>query len=82
MRGQSVETKGSGSKPNILKNFGGAYSCTCPDWRNQSLGIERHTCNHLRKLCANAAEEVRIGSTMPAMTQAKEQGDLRAPRSC
>ncbi|MDB5304109.1 MAG: dependent ligase-like protein, partial [Phycisphaerales bacterium] len=34
--GQSVEMKGSGAKPYVLKNTGGVYSCTCPAWRNQS----------------------------------------------
>ena len=48
--GESVEMKGSGAKPYVLKNTGGVYSCTCPAWRNQSIGIERRTCKHLRKL--------------------------------
>lgn len=39
--GESVEFKGSAAKPCILKNLGGVYSCTCPAWRNQSIGIER-----------------------------------------
>ena len=33
--GQTAEVQGSGSKPYILKNTGGVYSCTCPAWRNQ-----------------------------------------------
>jgi DNA ligase-1 len=64
--GQSAEMQGSGSKPYILKNVGGVYSCTCPAWRNQSAGIERRTCKHLRKLRGDTAEEARIGSAMPA----------------
>jgi DNA ligase 1 len=63
--GESVEMQGSGSKPYILKNTGGVYSCTCPAWRNQSVGIERRTCKHLRKLRGDAAEEERLG-TLPA----------------
>lgn len=35
--GESVEMKGSGSKPYVLKNTGGVYSCSCPAWRNQSF---------------------------------------------
>src|SRR5689334_23215293 len=64
--GESVEMQGSGSKPYILKNVGGVYSCTCPAWRNQSVGIERRTCKHLRKLRGDDAEEARIGGALPA----------------
>ncbi len=63
--GESVEMKGSGAKPYVLKNVGGVYSCTCPAWRNQSVAIERRTCKHLRKLRGDAAEEVRIGQDLP-----------------
>ncbi len=63
--GESVEMKGSGAKPYVLKNVGGVYSCTCPAWRNQSIAIERRTCKHLRKLRGDAAEEVRIGLDAP-----------------
>jgi DNA ligase-1 len=58
--------QGSGSRPYLLKNVGGVYSCSCPAWRNQSVGIERRTCKHLRKLRGDAAEEARIGSALPA----------------
>lgn len=64
--GESVEMKGSGAKPYILKNTGGVYSCTCPAWRNQSAGIERRTCKHLRKLRGDEAEEARLGGALPA----------------
>jgi len=63
--GESVEMKGSGAKPYVLKNVGGVYSCTCPAWRNQSLGIERRTCKHLRKLRGDAAEDERVGGATP-----------------
>src|SRR3954452_16545711 len=73
--GESVETKGSGASPYILKNVGGVYSCNSPAWRNQSVAIEKRTCKHLRKLRGDAAEEARIGSAMPAPTRAsKEEG--------
>src|SRR5437660_10429349 len=76
--GESMEMQGSGSKPYVLKNVGGVYSCTCPAWRNQSLGIERRSCKHLRKLRGDAAEEVRIGSALPAKPPAVE-GEASAP---
>lgn len=63
---ESTEMKGSGAKPYVLKNIGGVYSCTCPAWRNQSIGIERRTCKHLRKLRGDAQEEARIGEALPA----------------
>lgn len=59
--GESVEMKGSGAKPYILKNVGGVYSCSCPAWRNQSTAIERRTCKHLRKLRGEEAEQARVG---------------------
>src|SRR5580692_396561 len=68
--GQSVEIQGSAAKPYILKNIGGVYSCSCPAWRNQSLGIERRTCKHLRKLRGDAAETARVGSDLPARSAA------------
>ena len=60
--GESVEVKGSGSSVYTLKNSGGVYSCTCPAWRNQSLGLIR-TCKHLRALRGDAAEIARLGSS-------------------
>src|SRR5687767_10132731 len=68
--GESVEVQGSGSKPYVLKNTGGVYSCTCPAWRNQSVAIERRTCKHLRKLRGDAAEEARLGASLPAVPTA------------
>jgi DNA ligase 1 len=59
--GQSVEVKGSGARPYVLKNTGGLYSCSCPAWRNQSIAIERRTCKHLRRLRGDAAEAARVG---------------------
>lgn len=63
--GESVEVQGSGSKPYVLRNVGGVYSCTCPAWRNQSTAIERRTCKHLRKLRGDQAEEDRLGGALP-----------------
>ncbi len=74
--GESVPMQGSGSKPYLLKNVGGVYSCSCPAWRNQSTAIERRTCKHLRKLRGDAAEEARIGG--PAPTPAKAAAEDKA----
>src|SRR5437660_7451619 len=63
--GESVEMQGSGARPYVLRSSGGVYSCTCPAWRNQSIGIERRTCKHLRKLRGDAAEEARVGGALP-----------------
>src|SRR3984957_551772 len=72
---ESVEMKGSGSKPYVLRNVGGVYSCSCPAWRNQSVAIEKRTCKHLRKLRGDAAEEARVGSAVPALARAKAGDD-------
>src|SRR5260370_37344761 len=76
--GDSVQMQGSGSKPYVLKNVGGVYSCTCPAWRNQSVGIERRTCKHLRKLRGDAAEEARVSSALPAQPN-EAAGAAQAP---
>jgi DNA ligase 1 len=78
--GESVEMKGSAAKPYILKNVGGVYSCTCPAWRNQSIGIEQRTCKHLRKYRGQQAEIERIGSALPARPEPQDSGESTAPR--
>src|SRR5262249_29125649 len=75
--GESLEMQGSGSKPYVLKNVGGVYSCTCPAWRNQSLTIEKRTCKHLRKLRGDTAEEERVGGAAPV--RAKEAAEKDGP---
>ncbi|MHC5540639.1 DNA ligase, partial [Singulisphaera rosea] len=83
--GESVEMKGSGAKPYVLKNVGGLYSCSCPAWRNQSVAIERRSCKHLRKLRGDAAEDLRIGqdataaSTSSAKAESGEEEGREAP---
>ena len=73
--GESVEMKGSGARPYVLKNSGGVYSCSCPAWRNQSIGIERRTCKHLRKLRGEEAEAARVGQPEAAgPASAAEEG--------
>jgi DNA ligase-1 len=68
--GESVEMQGSGSKPYVLKNVGGVYSCSCPAWLNQSLPIERRTCKHLIRLRGQAVEQARLGADVPRPTPA------------
>src|SRR5580692_8323896 len=59
--GESAEVQGSAAKPYIIKNLGGVYSCSCPAWRNQSLGIEQRSCKHLRQYRGEKAEQQRLG---------------------
>ena len=78
--GETTEMQGSGSKPYVLKNTGGVYSCSGPAWRNQSVAIEKRTCKHLRKLRGDAAEEARVGSDLPERAQpAKDKKDSEPP---
>jgi DNA ligase-1 len=70
-----MEVQGSASRPYVLKNVAGVYSCSCPAWRNQSLPIERRTCKHLRQLRGDAAEEARIGTALPPVPLAGKNGD-------
>src|SRR6266850_1997907 len=82
--GETFEMQGSGAKPYVLKNTGGVYSCSCPAWRNQSVAIERRTCKHLRKLRGDAAEEARLGGTLPvrpvkAATDSEGAGEDAGP---
>ena len=69
--GESVEMKGSGARPYVLKNSGGVYSCSCPAWRNQSTAIERRTCKHLKKLRGEEAEAARVGQPVEPRTEAE-----------
>lgn len=71
--GERIEVQGSAKAPYVLKNLGGVYSCTCPAWRNQSLGLEKRTCKHLRKLRGDAAEEARVGAAALAPARPKRE---------
>ncbi len=75
--GASVEVQGSGSSIYTLKNVGGIYSCTCPAWLHQSLGIEKRTCKHIRAYRGDAAETERLGTADLAGRPArvKKEGD-------
>ena len=59
--GESIEVPGSSGNVYELKNVGGVYSCTCPVWRFQRLGLERRTCKHLRALRGEQVERDRTG---------------------
>lgn len=66
VEGYPVTVPGSGSAKYELKNTGGAYSCSCPAWRNQSKDIHFRTCKHLRRYVGDTAEELRInGQEVP-----------------
>ena len=75
--GEQTEVRGSGSAVYTLKNNGSVYSCTCPAWMHQSLGIERRTCKHLRALRGDEAEQSRLGT---AELSGKPARAPRAPR--
>ena len=77
--GETIEMKGSGARPYVLKNSGGVYSCSCPAWRNQSTAIERRTCKHLRKLRGAEAEASRVGEAEAASLAATAASADEAP---
>jgi DNA ligase-1 len=58
--GEVTEVQGSAAKPYTIKNIGGVYSCSCPAWCHQSLGIERRTCKHIKLVRGEAAEIERL----------------------
>ena len=64
--GESREVQGSGSKPYVLKNTAGVYSCTCPAWMHQGLAIEKRTCKHLKALRGEDVEIARVGTSASA----------------
>lgn len=60
-RGKFTELQGSGSKPyKIMHHEDGAYSCSCPAWRNQSAPGLTRTCKHLKQIRGSQKEEQRI----------------------
>jgi DNA ligase-1 len=77
--GGETTVSGSGSNTYKLRNSGGAYSCTCPAWRNQGAPPERRTCKHLRKFRGEAAEEARLGGALPQRAVAKGESGANAP---
>ncbi|MGC4115533.1 MAG: DNA ligase [Myxococcales bacterium] len=77
--GQSVEVQGSGSAMYTLKNVGGVYSCSCPAWRNQSAGIERRTCKHLKAYRGEELELSRVGGAAPSPRRPEASGTTGTP---
>lgn len=69
--GETVQVQGSASKPYVLKNVAGVFSCSCPAWRNQSLPIDRRTCKHLRQYRGDSAEALRLGNILAALPTPK-----------
>lgn len=69
--GESIEVQGSSGARYVLKNVGEVYSCSCPAWRNQSLGIEKRTCKHLKALRGEEAELLRVGAAVGAAARSK-----------
>ena len=82
--GQTAEMQGSGSKPYVLKNTGGVYSCSCPAWRNQSVAIEKRTCKHLRKYLGEEHENNRLGGDGVSAANVRKvdaaEGESAAPK--
>ena len=64
--GEVVEVQGSAAQPYRLTNLGGVYSCSCPAWLHQSMGIEARTCKHLKAYRGEAAEIARVGASASA----------------
>jgi DNA ligase 1 len=77
--GGETIVSGSGSSTYTLRNIGGAYSCTCPAWKNQGSPPERRTCKHLRKFRGDAAEEARLGGVLPQRAISKGESGANAP---
>jgi DNA ligase-1 len=77
--GGETTVSGSGSNTYKLRNVGGAYTCTCPAWRNQGAAPERRTCKHLRKFRGEAAEEARLGGALPQRAVSKGESGANAP---
>ena len=63
-RGKYTEIQGSGSRPyKIMHHEDGAYSCSCPAWRNQSVSAVTRTCKHLKQIRGSRQEERRLNES-------------------
>ncbi|MBT9586095.1 DNA ligase [bacterium] len=67
--GQNTQVRGSSGSLYELRNVGGAYSCSCPAWRNQSHPAHQRTCKHLTQFRGAEVEKDRLQSAgaTPAM---------------
>ena len=72
--GQSVTVSGSSGTEYKLLNRGGAYSCSCPSWRNQSAPINLRSCKHLVELLGQAFESKRVGSSASSAKSTAAKG--------
>jgi DNA ligase-1 len=70
--GDAVEVQGS-SSTYTLKRIGDVYSCSCPAWLHQSMGIDQRTCKHLRAYLGEEHEAARVGV---AVATARTQGGI------
>ena len=73
--GESVPMQGSGSKPYILKNTGGVYSCSCPACAT-SPRPSNAVAVKTAEAAGDAAEEARVGG--PAAAPAKAVAEDKA----
>lgn len=79
--GASTEVQGSGASKYTIKNVGGAYSCSCPAWRNQGAATDRRTCKHIKKLRGEAAELARVGGAADVPKDSKPARPARAAKA-
>jgi len=71
--GDQVEVEGSSSTYTLSRN-GSVYMCSCPAWKNQSLGIDLRTCKHLRAYLGDEAEAKRTGGAIPSRAASVASG--------
>jgi len=74
--GDAVEVQG-GSGRYTLRRQGDVYSCTCPAWLHQGIGIDQRTCKHLRAYLGEEVEAKRVGV---AVSTARAQGGIVGSR--
>ncbi len=75
--GQTTQVRGSGSSVYEIRNTGGAYSCSCPAWRNQSFPAHQRTCKHIKALRGEQLENQRIQSTGATPPPSKAAADSK-----
>ena len=65
--GDVAYIQGSAAQPYQIKNVNGAYSCSCPAWRNQREHPDHRTCKHIKALRGVAPQQARLGQASPAV---------------
>lgn len=86
--GETAQVRGSSGSMYELRNVGGAYSCSCPAWRNQNHPAHQRTCKHLIAFRGQAVEKERLEkagavaaaarTSAPAATRVKAPGTATA----